>query len=109
MKTLVKANLVFASLLGFSASSALAWDAQVQGEIIMMEVANGENFGFRIWLRNSGPNCGAGTESWSYLNASDSNYNVYVSALMMARTMKTPVTVYTNQRGIYCWIEHLVF
>lgn len=51
--------------------------------------------------------CGAGAK-WAFLNEADSNYKVYVAALLMAKAQGSTVTVYsTNVDGAYCRIGHV--
>ena len=49
----------------------------------------------------------SGGSNWAYLNETDSNYRVYVSALLAAKALGSNVTLYTTNNGIYCQIGYV--
>ena len=83
-----------------------AWDGAVVGSIVGIDVAPGNNLGFRIWLSGVDNMC-TGGPGWGYLNEADSNYKVFVGALMMARSTNATVTVYSNLENGYCHIGYI--
>lgn len=89
-------------------AQALAWDGQVQGKISYIEVTGGNNYGFRVTLKNGPALCG-NSHKWAYVNESDSNYQVYVSTLLAAKHAGTAVRLHTTQTGSqgYCHIGHV--
>jgi hypothetical protein len=104
VKTMVK---VVVALIGIGAvSSAWAWDGVVSGATVTaIDVTDGTNLGFRIYLPATA--CG-NAYNWAYLNTADSNYAVYVSVLLLAKTMGSTVTVYSNRDASgYCHIGYL--
>jgi hypothetical protein len=88
------------------ATTATAWDGAVEGRISMIEITHGANFAFRVWL-DGRPLC-TGGPAWAYLNEADSNYKVYVAALLMAKNSGQSVVLYTNKEGGFCRIGHVL-
>lgn len=86
---LIVLTLTMASPLTYS------WDGEVTGLIKQIDVTGGEDYGFRVQLEG-GPSLCANAHTWAYLNASDSNYNAYVSVLLAARMAQKTVTIYTD-------------
>ncbi len=96
------------SSLSMIAPTAHAWDATPSGKISTVEVTNGGNFGIRIWFEGTPTMCPAGAR-WAFLNETDSNYKVFVAAIMMAKAQGSTVTVYTNNmNGAFCHIGHII-
>lgn len=107
MKNFLSVFALVSALL-FASSPVLAWDGAVSGKILNIEVTHGGNYAVRVWLQDSPIMCGAGAK-WAYLNEADSNYKVYVAAIMMAKAQGSTVTVYSNNvAGGFCQIGHLV-
>jgi hypothetical protein len=75
---------------------SLAWDGFVTGVVSSIQVTDGGNEGFRVYLANVTSMCTNDTTGTAYLNATDSNYNVYVAALMYAKAEGSSVGVYTT-------------
>lgn len=88
------------------ATAAEAWDGAINGNIAAMDVTAGTNLGFRISLVGVTTMCSGG-QGWAYLNDTDSNYKVYVAALMLARAQGTKVTIYSTLEGGYCHIGYI--
>jgi hypothetical protein len=86
--------------------SAFAWDGAVPGTIQRIDVTGGTNQGFRVYLTGMPVMCTNGS-TWAYLNSTDSNYNAYVSALLMAKTVGYQVTLYTTTVNGYCQIGYI--
>lgn len=86
--------------------SAHAWDGAVAGQIATVDVTSGNNFAFRVTLKGSPTLCSGGSP-WAYLNETDSNYKVYISALLAAKAAGNNVTLYTTNNGIYCKIGYV--
>jgi len=82
----------------FISIKAQAWDGSVSGKISIVDVTGGQNYGFRVSLKNSPKLCG-NSYSWAYINQSDSNYQTYVSVLLAAKAMQSTVTIYTTRKG----------
>lgn len=85
---------------------ALAWDGAVAGKIVGVEVASGQNFGFRVSLGGVSSMC-AGGPSWAYLNEADSNYKTFVAVLLLAKVQDSNLTIYTTRVGSYCQIGYI--
>jgi hypothetical protein len=51
----------------------------------------------------------AGGPEWAYLVESDSNFKVYVAALIAARTTGASVTIYSQTVNGKCHIGHVAF
>ena len=86
-----------AALLSMGLTPSFAWDGQVVGKIAVMEaVADGQNYGFRIYLTGGLTMC-AGGANWAAINTSASNYQATVSLLELAYSLGKTVTVYTNK------------
>jgi hypothetical protein len=93
-------------LLNSVCQRALAWDGNVTGTIFTLDVTDGDNYGLRVTL-NSGATLCNGGGNIAYLNETDSNYNLYAAALLMARAQNMTVTLYTNLVGGQCKIGYL--
>jgi hypothetical protein len=106
LRTIRKVLLVAAAC--FMSVSAHAWDGSNAGVPGLIEVTNGQNFGFRVHLATPVSMCGQSTQAWAYLNATDSNYATYVAVILSAKAQGTQVIVYTiRDASGYCHIEHL--
>jgi len=93
MRIKMRSIILIATFLGIPAISQ-AWDGVNTGVISAVQVTDGNILGFRVFLTNVSTYCtGGGT---AYLNAGDSNYQVYVAALLMAKSLGSTVTVYAN-------------
>jgi hypothetical protein len=89
-----------------ASTPVVAWDGVVSGTINSVEITAAHNLGFRITLVGIATMCSGGT-AIAYLNGGDSNYEVYVAALLAARAQGSSVTVYTNLENGYCHIGHI--
>ena len=107
MKTRLTALL--AALLSMLLSqTADAWDGAINGMPGVIEVTDGANYGFRVWLTTGAAMCG-NSNGWVYLLSSDSNYNTYVAVILMARAQGTNLTFLSNRDGNgYCHLQHLI-
>ncbi len=106
MKNIFSCIALFSAAL-LTATAAQAWDGVVSGKIETIEITHGGNLAFRVWLTGGPTMCTAGAK-FAYLNEADSNYKVYVAALLMAKAQGNTVSVYaTNVAGTYCQIGHL--
>jgi hypothetical protein len=86
--------------------TASAWDGTVNDTISQIDVTDGATLGFRIYFPTSTA-CG-NAYNWAYLNADDSSYKTYVAAVLMAKALGTPVTVYSNRDANgYCRVGYL--
>jgi hypothetical protein len=104
----VKLLIMFTS--AFISIRAIAWDGIIEGQIQGIDVAPGENYGFRVSLKNSPQMCG-NAHAWAYLNESDSNYKTFVSVLLAAKMAEKTVTIFTtketNSGNNYCHIGYV--
>lgn len=77
----------------------VAWDGTVSGKIILIDVTQAENSGFRVILEGSPELCANNSSSpdWAYLNKSLSNYETYVSVFLSANLAGRTVTIYTTK------------
>ena len=99
-------RLLLLSALSFSGPVFADWDGVSQGTIYAVDVTGGNNYGVRVHVTGVTNMCGSGS-SWAYLNEQDSNYKVYVAAIMMAKAQGSPVTVYTTRENGYCHIGYI--
>jgi len=109
-KSAIRARNLAAGVVGgmmlMAGEPALAWDGVVTGTIASIEVAQGNNFAFRVHLSGVATAC-TGGPSWSYLNEGDSNYKTFVAALMMAKAQGSAVNIYSTMVNGYCQIGHI--
>ena len=83
----------------------LAWDGQATGVPTGIDVTDGGQQGFVVYLPTA--MCG-NSYNWAYLNATDSNYPAYVAALLMAKAQGSTVVVFSNLDGNgYCHIGYV--
>ena len=88
------------SLLLLAGAPARAWDGLVSGAIQQIDIADGQNYAFRVCIANAPAAC-AGGPNWSYLNEADSNYKTYVAAQLTARAQGPPsLSIRTWNTGI---------
>lgn len=85
-----------------------AWDGVFAGKAQSVEVDAGTNYAFRVYLNPAPSAMCAGGPIWAFINETDSNYKVYVAALLAAKAQGSSVTVYSNAVGAFCRIGHLV-
>ncbi len=90
--------------------SAATWDGTESGQVHSVNVASGENYGFRVTLSGAPKLCG-NAHSWAYLNESQSNYQTFVSVLLAAKMSDKRVTLYTTKETTsgneYCRIGYV--
>jgi hypothetical protein len=89
-----------------TAVPANAWDGSASGKISRIDVTDASNYGMRVYLTGVSHMCTGGAD-WAYLNESDSNYKVYVAALMMAKAQGSTVIIDSNLQGSYCHIGYI--
>ena len=92
--TLLRWRLLLCAGLFALPGLSMAWDGSVHAPIAEIDVTDGSNLGFRVYLLTA--MCG-NANTWGYLNNTDSNYNVYVATLLMANAQGFSVTVYSNR------------
>lgn len=97
-----------ACLLGGAllAAQVAAWDGAVSGPIAAIDIAHGQNYGFRVGLAG-GPTMCTGGATWAYLNESDSNYRTFVAALLLAKAQQSRVLIYSNLENGQCHIGYI--
>lgn len=102
MRKIIICIFIFFSLHSF------AWDGQVSGKVIRIDVAGGQNYGFRVYLDGLPKLCG-NNHTWAYLNDTDSNYQTYVAVLLAAKAANYNVRLYANKEGsnAYCHIGYI--
>lgn len=104
-------KILFVTLFSMS-FSVYAWDGNIKGVVKSIDVADNNNYDFRVTLQDSSgvskKSCSQ-TVTWSYINESDSNYSTYVSLLLAAKMAKNDVTIFTTKdsKG-YCKIGYVV-
>lgn len=105
----IKTILCFFAFIGFSLGAS-AWDGNTVGKIRSVDVTGGNNYGYRVTLVNYPALCG-NSNSWAYINESDSNYQVYVSLLTAAYMANKTVIIYTTAETTsgngYCHIGYI--
>jgi hypothetical protein len=95
-----------AAILLLTAKAALAWDGAVSGIPTVIDVTDGNNYGFRVYV-GSQAMCG-NANNWGYLNSTDSNYSAYVAAILMAKAQGSTLVVYSNRDANgYCHIGYM--
>lgn len=87
-------------------SNGWAWDGVTVGRVVAVEVTQGPNLGFRIWLDPNQVMCTAGAH-FAFLYETDSNYKTYVATLLLAKVTGAQVTIFTTNEGGYCHIGHI--
>ena len=106
----MKNSIIFVLLMLYVPTSTYAWDGTTLGTISHIEVTAGSNYAFRIALEDSPVLCG-NDHTWAYVNESDSNYQIYVAALLSAYMAKKGVSIYTTKETSsgeeYCHIGHI--
>jgi hypothetical protein len=103
---MTRSKWLLAMLMSLGSMPLLAWDGAFTGTIYAMDVTSGHSYGVRVFLSGVPNMCGTGS-NWAYLNDTDSNYNTYVAALMMAKAQGSPVTIYTTRENNYCHIGYI--
>jgi hypothetical protein len=95
-----------AAFLSQSAYSADPWST-VQGKISTIEVTEGQNYGFRVYLAGAPIVCNS--YNWGYVNENDTNYKTYVAALLTAKAQQSNVTLYTSKDATtgYCHLAYI--
>lgn len=89
-------------------SGALAqWDGVNSGRISGIDVTEGQNYGFRVYLDGT-PMCGT-SEAWAYMNADWNNYEAAAALLTSAYLSGRSVIVYTTRNGSACEIGYVSF
>lgn len=102
----VAAILLIAASISLPSASTLAWDGIKTAKLTGVHVvADGQNYGFRIYLDGS-PLCGTDA-TWAYLNKDADNYDAMVSLLTSAYFSGKSVTVYTDKVGSYCRVGYV--
>lgn len=77
--------------------AAYAWDGAKSGKITGLDVTDGQNYGFRVYLDGS-PMCGT-SEGWAYMNRDWDNYDAMAALLTSAYLGGKDVTIYTTKVG----------
>jgi hypothetical protein len=107
MRIKMRSIILIATFLGIPAISQ-AWDGVNTGVISAVQVTDGNINGFRVFLTNVSAYCSGANSGFAYLNAGDSNYQVYVAALLLAKSIGSTVTVYANNDSTgYCHIGYI--
>ncbi len=96
------ASIITAAML-FSSDPAQASYPVSSGQVSNLYVAQGGNYGFRVYLAGVPTMC-TGGGPFAYSNVSDDNYKVYVSTLSMAYMLGKPVTITMEVIGGQCHI-----
>lgn len=97
---------VFSTLL-LASPAVLARDAAAAGKIVVIDVAAGNNYGVRVYLAGSPTMCTGDQNFWAYLNETDSNYKVFVGALLAAKAQGSTVTIYSTLAVGACHIAYI--
>jgi hypothetical protein len=97
---------ILMGLMLIGARPAMAWDGVVSGAVAAVEITGANNFGFRVFVSGVTNMCGTGS-NWAYLNETDSNYKVYVAAILAAKAQGSSVTVFSTVVSGYCQIGYI--
>jgi hypothetical protein len=105
-----KVRVLMCLLLATMSNLSFAWAGTVSGTVQMIDVAPGENYGFRVYIKDLPAMCG-NSNNWAYINESDSNYKTYVSVILAAKMAGTPVVIFsekeTTSGNNYCHIGYI--
>lgn len=86
------------------------WHGSVTGKIKTVDVADGNNYGFRVTLNGSPKLCG-NEHTWAYINEADSNYQTFVAVLLAAKAAQFDVRLFTTRKNNtangYCRIGYI--
>jgi len=99
-------TMIFAAMMLSGMQPAMAWDGFISGTVVALEITAGNNYAFRVHLSGASNACGTGA-TWGYLNETDSNYKVYVAAILAAKAQGSTVTLFLTQVNGYCQIGHV--
>jgi hypothetical protein len=83
-----------------------AWDGIKSGKISGIDVTDGQNFGFRVYMDGT-PMCGT-DQAWGYINKDWDNYDAMVSVLTSAYFNGKTVMLHMVKTGPYCQIHYAV-
>lgn len=104
---MIRFKSLLALLAGlFFAISAYSWDGMQTGTVTQLDITDSGNFGLRVFLSSGVPMCG-GSNYFGYLNSTDSNYNTYVSAIMLAKATGARLTLYLTNVNGFCHIGYV--
>jgi hypothetical protein len=95
-----------ALMLSAWSTTSLAWDGVKTGKISAIEVANAQNYAFRVWLDGSSM-CGT-SHGWGYVNKDFDNYEAMVSTLTSVYLAGKSVTLFTTKTGEFCQIGYVI-
>ena len=95
-------------MLTLSIASASCYADPGTGQIATLYAAQGNNFGFRVYLAGGNTVCSATNSQFGYTNISDDNYKVYVSTLTLAYSLGKPVTIVSEPLGGFCHIIEVI-
>lgn len=85
---------------------ANAWDGVITGNIQRIDITDGGNYGFKLFLVGYPALCSQGS-NYAFLLDTDSNYKTYVAVLLAAKISNIPVTLYTYNYGSGCHIGYI--
>ncbi len=102
MKRLDMAKALVLLVVGMFPFHAFSWGGVTTGKISQLHVAQAGNLPFRVYLEGNPVLCMDGLAE-GYLDDSDPNYKVYVSALIMAKVTGSTVTLYADVGLYFLW------
>jgi hypothetical protein len=107
LEKVMNARFVRAAIAGVVAMVSLEASALTypSGTISNLYISGETNFAVRVYLNGVADPCGNGGSAWAFINATDSNYKVYVAGLMMAKAQGNYVTLLVAPDGAnpsYC-------
>lgn len=98
--------LLFLALVS-TFTTAAPYDPKT-GYIKQIDVAAGNNLGFRVLMKDVDFECGSGSKQ-AYINESDSNYQTFTSVLLAARMANAKVRIYnTEGTSQHCKIIYVI-
>jgi hypothetical protein len=104
---IARITILAASCMLTSSLQAQGWAGQKTGKITGIDLTEGENFGFRLYMDGTSM-CGT-TEVWAFMNKSWDNYQATAALLTSAYLTQKNVTVLTYRDGNYCRIGYVQF
>jgi hypothetical protein len=105
-------NTALLLTISIASCGAFAWDGVVGGKIgnidnLVNVSGSPSNFDVRITLTSGVPPCG-NTNTWVYIDVSDTNFKGTYAALLQAKAMDLNVNLYSNRDGRgYCHLGYL--
>jgi len=107
LSCLNKGYVSFTLLIGLLFFPTAGYADSRTGFISSVYVAQGGNYGFRVYFLNVSTMCTGDSSGFAYIEPTNANYGAFVGALLSAYSMRKSVTVLTTLTGSYCRIDEV--